>query len=99
MQVESLEGETEFQLRNLESALLFESPVELYRRVFRALRPRTALPEIQVEFRRFANANSSIRLAGGKLTVRIADILEGAPAPVAEALAFILVSKLFRRKP
>ena len=98
-QVESLEAETEFQLQNVASALLFESPAELYRRVFQTIRPRTPVPEIHVEFCRFANANSSIRLAEGRLKVRIADVLEGAPAPVAEALAFILVSKLYRQKP
>ncbi len=94
-----MEGQTEFQLQNLASAVLFESPDELYSRVFRAIRPRTPPPRIRVEFCRFANANSSIRLADGKLTVRIADVLEGAPAPVAESLAFILVSKLFGQKP
>jgi hypothetical protein len=60
------------------------------------VRPRTAIPEISLEFRRFANANSFIRLAGGKLEIRLADILENAPAPVMEALAYILLCKLFR---
>lgn len=83
---------------SVESAVLFETPVELYARVFRTLRPRTSLPEISVHFRPFANANSSIRLRDGVLIVRIADMLENAPAPVAEALAFILVSKLLRRE-
>src|SRR5262249_22182564 len=70
---------------------------EIYRRVFRHLKPRTPAPEIEVEFRRYANANSSIRLENGRLTVRIADILEGAPAPIMEALAYILLGKLYRR--
>jgi hypothetical protein len=81
----------------VESALLFESPVDIYARVFRTLKPRTPVPAIRVEFRRFANANSSIRLEGSQLLVRISDLLEGAPAPIMEALAYILVSKLFRR--
>ena len=81
----------------VESALLFETPAEIYARVFRVLKPRTPLPEIRVEFCRFANANSLVRLEGGLLHVRISDLLEGAPAPVCEALAHILLSKLFRR--
>ncbi len=80
-----------------QSALFFETPAEIYARVLRDLKPRTGLPEIQVVFRRYANANSSIRLAEGRLTVKIADILEGAPAPILEALAYILIGKLYRR--
>ncbi len=81
----------------VESALLFETPAEIYRRVYRELKPRSPLPEIRVEFRRFANANSLVRLDGGVLQVKISDLLEGAPAPVQEALAHILLGKLFRR--
>ncbi|MBK9170246.1 MAG: M48 family peptidase [Bryobacterales bacterium] len=77
--------------------MFFESPEELYGRVFRALRPRTPAPAIQVQYRRYANANASVRLESGRLLVRISDVLEPAPAPVAEALAFILLAKLYRR--
>jgi len=80
-----------------QSALFFETPVEIYTRVLKELKPRAAVPQIQVEFRRYANANSSIRLEEGRLTVKIADILEGAPAPILEALAYILLGKLYRR--
>ena len=55
----------------VESALLFETPAEIYARVFRALKPRTPLPEIQVEFCRFANANSFIRLESRPSAVAI----------------------------
>ena len=80
-----------------QSALFFESPEEMYARIFRELKPRTPLPKIAVEFRRFANADSLIRLESGAIHVRISDLLEGAPAPVLEALAYILLGKLFRR--
>lgn len=73
-------------------------PEEVYARVFRRLRPRTKLPRIEVEFRRWANANAQIRLEEGVLVVRIADMLEGAPVDVQEALAEILLAKLFRRQ-
>src|SRR5258708_1078372 len=80
-----------------QSALFFETPVEIYARVFRELRPRTPLPRFEVEFCRFANADSFIRLEGGRIHVRISDLLEGAPAPVMEALAYILLGKLYRK--
>jgi hypothetical protein len=73
------------------------TPEQIYARVFRQLRPRTPLPEIRVQFRRYANANAQVRLEGGTLLVRIADTLAGAPESVLEALAEILLSKLFRR--
>jgi hypothetical protein len=69
----------------------------IYLSVFRQLKPRTPPPEIQIEFCAFANANSSIRLEDGLLHVRMTDVLAGAPAPVLEALAHILLGKLFRR--
>jgi SprT-like family len=81
----------------LESAILFEKPQEIFARVFRDLRPRTKVPDIRIEFRRFANANSFIRLEGSVLSIRITDVLERAPAPILESLAYILLSKLFRR--
>jgi hypothetical protein len=77
--------------------LFFETPEEIYARVFRELKPRTPVPEMRVEFCRFANADSFIRLEDGRLLVRISDILAGAPAPVTEALAHILLGKLYRK--
>jgi hypothetical protein len=83
---------------NLESALFLETPVEMYERVFRTLKPRTAPPKFAVDFCAFANANSFIKLEGERIHVRITDVLESAPAPIQEALAYILLSKLFRRQ-
>src|SRR5436305_12673812 len=81
-----------------QSSLFFETPAEICARVFRELKPRTPLPDLRVEFCRFANADSSIRLANGRLHLRISDLLEGAPAPVLEALAHILLGKLYRKE-
>ena len=78
-------------------AAVIESPEQMYARVFRLLRPRTALPEIRVQFRAYANANAQVKLDQGTLLVNLADTLQGAPAPVMEALAEILLSKLYRR--
>jgi hypothetical protein len=73
------------------------SPEQIYSQVFRLLRPRTPLPVIRVRFRPYANANAQVKLDRGVLVVTLADTLQGLPGPVMEALAEILLSKLFRR--
>src|SRR5580658_2366224 len=82
---------------NLATALFFETAAEIFRRVHREIRPRTLLPPIEVEYKQFANADSNVRLTQGRVEVRITDLLEGAPAPVTEALAHILLGKLYRK--
>lgn len=82
---------------HVESAILFETPEEIFSRVFRFVKPRSDVPSISVEFCEFANANSVIRLNAGTIEARLTDVLADAPAPIIEALAFILISKLYRR--
>jgi predicted metal-dependent hydrolase len=82
---------------NIASSLFFETPEAIFRRVFGEIRPRTAVPPISVEYKAFANADSHVRLEEGAITVRVSDLLESAPAPVTEALAHILLGKLYRR--
>ncbi len=81
----------------VETALFFETVEQIYTRIFRVLKPRTRVPQITVRFLRYVNADSRIRLDEDRLTVRISHLLEGAPAPVQEALAYILLGKLFRK--
>lgn len=81
----------------VETALFFETVEQIYQRVFRTLKPRTPLPRVTIRFRPYANANSRIRLENGELRVDISDLLKSAPAPIQEALAYILISKLYRR--
>lgn len=83
----------------VETALLIETVEQIYERVFRAIRPRTVVPRIEIRFRQYANANSRIRLEDGHLRVSLCDLLESAPAPIQEALAYILISKLYRKAP
>jgi len=87
----------EWGLTSPQSNLFFETPAEMYARIYRQLRPRARMPEIRVEFRRYANPDNFIRMEDGVIDVRISDLLEGAPAPVMEALAHILLSKMLRR--
>jgi predicted metal-dependent hydrolase len=79
-----------------ETALLCETLEEIYERVFRTIKPRTSIPRIEIVFRQFANANSRIRLQDNNLSVEISDLLENAPASIQEALAHILLGKLYR---
>ena len=55
------------------------------------------MPELTVQFFRFANINNTIRLREGKLLVRISDLLEGAPEYVLKAIAHILLAKMYRK--
>ena len=45
----------------LQSAIFFETPEEIFTRVFTELKPRTAVPAVRLKFCKFANANSSVR--------------------------------------
>ena len=74
-----------------------ELTARIYARVFHVLKPRTPLPAIHVQFRRYANANAQVQLQNGELRVKMADTLAGAPETVIEALAEILLAKLFRK--
>jgi len=70
---------------------------EIFREAFRALRPRTVVPEFEVSFRPYADVTNVIRLRNGKVLVGLSDLLQGAPRAVLEAIAVILISKLYRK--
>ncbi len=55
------------------------------------------MPPFDIRFRKFVSLNTTIRLREGKLLVRLSDLLEGAPVPVIEAIAHILLAKLYRK--
>jgi hypothetical protein len=71
--------------------------VLIFQEEYRALRPRAPMPPIAVRFRRFTSLNTTIRLRQGKLFVSLSDLLEGAPEPVAHAIAHILLAKLYKK--
>ena len=72
--------------------------LEIFHETYRELRPRAPMPAMQVRFYPFANINNTIRLRQGELKIRLSDLLEGAPEPVLEAIAHILLSKLYRKE-
>ncbi len=55
------------------------------------------MPEIRIEFYPFANVRSNIKIREGRLQVRLSDLLEGAPGSVIEAIAHILIAKIYRK--
>lgn len=65
---------------------------------FRQLAANRLLPELDVRFYPYAGLHHTIRLRSGRVYVRVADIFRDAPVEVHRALAFILVSKLLRRR-
>jgi hypothetical protein len=70
---------------------------EVFHRCHRELKPGVALPEIRIEFYPFASLSSNIRIREGRLQVRLSDLLEGAPENVIEAIAHILIAKIYRK--
>lgn len=50
-----------------------------------------------MEFYPYANVNNTIRLRGGVLHLRLSDLLEGAPETVLEAIAHMLLAKIYKK--
>ena len=76
--------------RAIVAALAFE-------RAFRRLGIRGPLPDFQVEYRAFAGLRAAVRLRPERAVVRVSDLLADAAPAVIEALAEILLARLFRR--
>jgi hypothetical protein len=76
--------------RAIIAALAFE-------RAFRRLAIKHPLPEFHVEYRAFAGLRAAIRLRSERAVVRMSDLLADVAPAVIEALAEILLARLFRR--
>jgi predicted metal-dependent hydrolase len=70
----------------------------IFKAAHRELRPRTPIPEFQIEFFPFAGLNHTARLRENRLSVRVSDIFTDAPTEIYRALALILLAKLYRKK-
>ena len=74
------------------------SPLQkIFQMEYRELRPRAPMPEFDIRFRRFTSLNTTIRLREGKLQVRLSDLLETAPETMLQAIAHILIAKLYKK--
>jgi len=69
-----------------------------FRKIHVELKPRTPLPILQTEFFPSVGANHSATLDKGTLRIRISDLFSDAPVEVLEALAAILLAKLYRKR-
>ena len=65
--------------------------------VLREVRPRAPRPRLDVVFYPFTHLNNTIRLRQQCLYIRVSDLLTAAPEPVLEALAQILIRKIYRQ--
>jgi len=71
----------------------------VFERAFRRLGLNRPAPVFSATFYPFAGLRSSIRLRGNLAAARVADVLEAAPVVVLDAVAEILVARLFGRTP
>jgi predicted metal-dependent hydrolase len=70
----------------------------IYEEVFEILDKKHPVPKIEVRFYPYIGINHTIRVRDGKIFVRIAEVCREMPHQAQKALAFILVSKLLRKK-
>lgn len=72
--------------------------VRIFTRWQQFIAPRARLPRaIQVTFYPYVGINNTIRLREGVLYVRLSDILADAPTAIIEAVAGILLARLYRK--
>jgi hypothetical protein len=72
---------------------------ELFRRVFARLRVKSPIASIDARFHPFAGLRSTITVRNDALRARVSDLLAEASPIVLEALAEILLARIFRRRP
>ncbi len=70
----------------------------IFAEAYHGLEREQPCPSIGVEYYRFVGINHTVRLREGRLLVRLSDLFRRAPAPVMEALASILLAKLYRQE-
>lgn len=72
---------------------------EIFRRVFSRLRIKSRVVTIGARFYPFAGLRSTVSLRDGVVKARVSDVLAEASPLVLEALAEILLARIFRRRP
>lgn len=77
--------------------MLLETLLPIFHRTYRELRPRAPMPVFSIRFYPYANLNHTIRIRQDVIHVRLSDLLEGAPETAIEAIAHILIAKLYRK--
>ncbi|HMH08288.1 MAG TPA: hypothetical protein VK579_16555 [Terriglobales bacterium] len=72
--------------------------LHIFQEAYRELRLCEPGPEVKIDFFAFTSIKNTIRMRQGKLLVRLSDLLEGAPVSVLQAIAHILLAKMYRRQ-
>jgi hypothetical protein len=72
---------------------------EIFRRVYSRLRIKSPVASIGARFYPFAGLRSTVTLRSGAVIARVSDLLMEASPLVLEALAEILLARVFRRRP
>jgi predicted metal-dependent hydrolase len=72
---------------------------EVFRRVFNRLRIKSPIVSIDARFHAFAGLRSTVAVRNGAVRARVSDLLAEASPLVLEALAEILLARIFRRRP
>jgi hypothetical protein len=71
----------------------------IFHRIYTRLGCEGRPPHFIVEYHPYTDLTHTIRLREDTAHVRLSDVLAGAPAPVVEAAAAILLGRLYRRRP
>jgi predicted metal-dependent hydrolase len=77
--------------------LVRDGLLHLFQQSYQELCLRDPIPELKVDFFPFTSIKNTIRMREGKLLVRLSDLLEGAPTLVLQAIAHILLAKMYRK--
>jgi len=72
---------------------------EVFRRVFSRLRIKSPIVSIDARFHPFAGLRSTVTVRNGAVKARVSDLLAEASPLVLEALAEILLARIFHRRP
>lgn len=83
---------------NINTDIQLEDIRQFYYDAFAHYDPHRKLPAIDIRFYPYIGINHTIRIRNGSIYVRIAEICRDMPEAAHRSLAFILVSKLYRRK-
>lgn len=76
-----------------------ESTEEIFRRVYCHVACRAEAPDVRLSVRPFVATMGKLRLTQSGLEIQLSELMAAAPATVREALAWILLSRLFRKAP
>lgn len=71
---------------------------QIYENTLISIKKPRQMPILQIEFYPYVGINNRIRLRGDTIFVRISDVLADAPPEIHQALAEILLRKLYRKK-